>query len=274
MRQVVLDTETTGLEPGAGHRIIEIGCVEIVNRRPTSNRFHRYVNPDRAVDRGAVDVHGIEDEFLAKQPRFADVAGEFLEFVKDAELVIHNADFDVEFINHELRRLEGVPHQIRDCCTVLDTLALARRLHPGQRNSLDALAKRYNVDNSKRDLHGALLDAQILTDIYLAMTGGQVSLLLEADQPLAAATGSRAEALLDRCGLVLPVLLATAEELSAHEALLIKISKNCGRPVAWPAPAADASPQAAPLAARAADGGLPLVIAASPSTGLDAPAAA
>ena len=275
MRQVVLDTETTGLEAGAGHRIIEIGCVEIVNRRPTSNRFHRYVNPDRAVDRGAVDVHGIEDEFLAKQPRFAEVAGEFLEFVKGAELVIHNADFDVEFINHELRRLEGVPHQIRECCTVLDTLALARRLHPGQRNSLDALAKRYNVDNSKRDLHGALLDAQILTDIYLAMTGGQVSLLLEADQPLAASAGSRAEALLDRCGLVLPVLLATAEELSAHEALLAKISKNCGRPVAWPARVAgDASPQAALLAARVADGGLSLVVAASPSTGLDAPAAA
>ena len=185
MRQVVLDTETTGLEPEAGHRIIEIGCVEIVNRRPTNNRFHRYVNPGRAVDAGALQVHGIENDFLATQPRFAEVAHEFLEFVKGAELVIHNADFDVNFINHELRRLDGVPHEIRDCCGVLDTLALARRMHPGQRNSLDALAKRYSVDNSKRDLHGALLDAQILTDIYLSMTGGQVSLSLEGQGQLA-----------------------------------------------------------------------------------------
>jgi DNA polymerase III subunit epsilon len=277
MRQVVLDTETTGLEPGAGHRIIEIGCVEIINRRPTSNRFHRYVNPDRTVDRGAVDVHGIEDEFLSKQPRFAEVVSEFLEFVSGAELVIHNADFDVEFINHELRRLDAVPHQIRDCCTVLDTLALARRLHPGQRNSLDALAKRYNVDNSKRDLHGALLDAQILTDIYLAMTGGQVSLLLEAEQPLAAAAGSRAEALLDRGGLVLPVLVATADELSAHEALLAKISKRCGRALAWPPPAAAyASADGAARGGRLAEEGLSIVIGASPSPELHAlkPAAA
>ena len=277
MRQVVLDTETTGLEPGAGHRIIEIGCVEIVNRRPTGNRFHRYVNPDRAVDRGAVDVHGIEDEFLTKQPRFSEVANELLEFVRGAELVIHNADFDVEFINHELRRLDGVPHQIRDCCAVLDTLALARRLHPGQRNSLDALAKRYNVDNSKRDLHGALLDAQILTDIYLAMTGGQVSLLLDAEQPLAAAAGSRADTLLDRRGLVLPVLLATAEELSAHEAVLARISKRYGRPLEWPTgAAADAPSRQKPLGDQLADPGPPMVIGASPSTTLDAlkPAAA
>jgi DNA polymerase-3 subunit epsilon len=275
MRQVVLDTETTGLEPGAGHRIIEIGCVEIVNRRPTTNKFHRYVNPDRAVDRGAVDVHGIEDDFLAKQPRFAEVANDFLEFVKGAELVIHNADFDVEFINHELRRLDGVPHQIRDCCAVLDTLALARRLHPGQRNSLDALAKRYNVDNSKRDLHGALLDAQILTEIYLAMTGGQVSLLLEAEQPLAAAAGSRPEALLDRSGLVLPVIVATAEELAAHEALVAKIAKRCGRPLAWPA-TAEAAPHETGLGARLVDDGIPVVIGTSPSTELEArkPAAA
>ena len=179
MRQVVLDTETTGLEPEAGHRIIEIGCVEIVNRRLTNNRFHRYVNPGRAVDAGALQVHGIENDFLATQPRFAEVVHDFLEFVKGAELVIHNADFDVNFLNHELRRVDGVPHEIRDCCGVIDTLALARRMHPGQRNSLDALAKRYSVDNSKRDLHGALLDAQILTDIYLSMTGGQVSLSLE-----------------------------------------------------------------------------------------------
>jgi DNA polymerase-3 subunit epsilon len=278
MRQVVLDTETTGLEPGAGHRIIEIGCVEIVNRRPTSNRFHRYVNPDRPVDRGAVDVHGIEDEFLAKQPRFAEVAHEFLEFVKGAELVIHNADFDVDFINHELRRLDGVPQQIRDCCGVLDTLALARRMHPGQRNSLDALAKRYNVDNSKRDLHGALLDAQILTDIYLAMTGGQVSLLLEAEQPLEAA-GARVEQLLDRRGLALPVVIATPDELAAHEALLAKIAKRCGRSLIWPvrSDGADTAASDEPLAIPSDDTGTALVLGVPPASDVAArnePAAA
>jgi len=249
MRQVVLDTETTGLEPEAGHRIIEIGCVEVVNRRPTSNRFHRYLNPGRLVDRGAVEVHGIEDEFLAKQPRFAEVAHEFLEFVKGAELVIHNADFDVEFINHELRRIDGVPHQIRDCCAVLDTLALARRLHPGQRNSLDALAKRYNVDNSKRDLHGALLDAQILTDIYLLMTGGQVSLSLDSGGESAANGASRADERLDRTGLELPVQLASADELLAHEALLAKIAKRSGRVLDW---GGSETPNLAPPASAAA----------------------
>jgi DNA polymerase-3 subunit epsilon len=235
MRQVVLDTETTGLEPEAGHRIIEIGCVEIVNRRLTNNRFHRYVNPGRAVDAGALQVHGIENDFLATQPRFAEVVHDFIEFVKGAELVIHNADFDIDFLNHELRRVDGVPHEIRDCCGVLDTLALARRMHPGQRNSLDALAKRYDVDNSKRDLHGALLDAQILTDIYLAMTGGQVSLSLDAAEQVAATAGPQVEQRLDRSGLELVVCQATAEELAAHEALLAKIAKRCGRPVVWSA---------------------------------------
>jgi len=234
-RQVVLDTETTGLEPEAGHRIVEIGCVEIVNRRLTNRRFHRYVNPGRPVDRAAVDVHGIEDDFLAKQPRFAEVAHEFLEFVKGAELVIHNADFDVEFINHELRRLDGLPHQIRDCCGVLDTLALARRLHPGQRNSLDALAKRYSVDNSKRDFHGALLDAQILTEIYLSMTGGQASLSLDSREEAVAAGGAAADERIDRAGLALPVLLANGDEVAAHEALLAKIAKRCGRALDWSA---------------------------------------
>ena len=181
MRQVVLDTETTGLEPEAGHRIIEIGCVELVNRRSTQQSFHRYVNPGRAVDLGALEVHGIDDEFLATQPPFQDVVEEFLDFVSGAELVIHNADFDVAFINGELGRLELTTGDIAQCCEILDTLALARRLHPGQRNSLDALAKRYQVDNSKRELHGALLDAQILAEVYLAMTGGQASLSLDGD---------------------------------------------------------------------------------------------
>jgi DNA polymerase III subunit epsilon len=241
MRQVVLDTETTGLEPEAGHRIIEIGCVEIVNRRLTNNRFHRYVNPGRAVDAGALQVHGIENDFLATQPRFAEVAHEFLEFVKGAELVIHNADFDVNFLNHELRRIEGVPHEIRNCCGVLDTLALARRMHPGQRNSLDALAKRYEVDNSKRDLHGALLDAQILTDVYLAMTGGQVSLSLEGQRKVEVSIRPLAEQLIDRGGLELVVLRAAAEEVLAHEALLAKIAKRCGRALVWPPAEADAA---------------------------------
>jgi len=252
MRQVVLDTETTGLEPEAGHRIIEIGCVEIINRRPTNNRFHRYVNPGRAVDAGALQVHGIENDFLATQPRFAEVVHDFLEFVKGAELVIHNADFDVNFLNHELRRVDGVPREIRDCCGVLDTLALARRMHPGQRNSLDALAKRYDVDNSKRDLHGALLDAQILTDIYLSMTGGQVSLSLEGQGQLAAAAERPAEQRVDRSGLTLVVQTATVEETRAHEALLAKIAKGCGRPTVWEAaqaPSAEVSPHAESAAA-------------------------
>lgn len=234
MRQVVLDTETTGLEPEAGHRIIEIGCVEIVNRRVTNNRFHRYVNPGRAVDAGALQVHGIENDFLATQPRFAEVAHDFLEFVRGAELVIHNADFDVNFLNHELRRVDGAPHEIRDCCGVIDTLALARRMHPGQRNSLDALAKRYSVDNSKRDLHGALLDAQILTDIYLSMTGGQVSLSLEGQEQVVAVAGPHVEHRVDRGALELVVQLATPDELLAHEALLAKIAKRSGRAVVWP----------------------------------------
>ena len=234
MRQVVLDTETTGLEPQAGHRVIEIGCVELVNRRRTDKRFHRYVNPGRAVDAGALQVHGIDDEFLASQPRFAEVAAEFLEFVRGAELVIHNAEFDVAFLNHELRRLDNVPHQIRDCCQVLDTLALARRLHPGQRNTLDALAKRYNVDNSKRELHGhgALLDANILAEIYLSMTGGQVSLSLGGGEVELAAV-EVAQQHVDRAGLELVVLEASADELRAHEAMLANIAKRAGRPPLW-----------------------------------------
>ena len=223
MRQVVLDTETTGLETASGHRIIEIGCVELVNRRSTSRTFHRYVNPERAVDWGALQVHGIDDDFLAAQPIFANVAREFIEFVQGAELIIHNADFDVDFINEELRRIDGVPHDVRECCTVLDTLALARRMHPGQRNSLDALAKRYEVDNSERELHGALLDARILAEVYLAMTGGQASLSLDSAGPEAGAERAGQVARIERGGLVLPVLLASAAELAAHEALMAKI---------------------------------------------------
>jgi DNA polymerase-3 subunit epsilon len=244
MRQIILDTETTGLEPGAGHRIIEIGCVELVNRKPTLNRFHRYINPEREVDRGALEVHGIENDFLATQPKFAEVAAELVEFLSGAELVIHNADFDIEFLNHELKRLPGMPQEIRERCGVLDTLALARRMHPGQRNSLDALAKRYNVDNSKRELHGALLDAQILAEIYLAMTGGQVSLSLDTE-PTRAAAAHPIELRLDRRGLVLPVQKATAEEERAHEAMLAVMAKKGQLPLWRELEPAGAAPQSA-----------------------------
>lgn len=233
MRQVVLDTETTGLDTAAGHRIIEIGCVELVNRRYTKNSFHRYVNPERAVDAGALEVHGIDDEFLATQPLFADIADELIRFVSGAELVIHNADFDVGFLNYELNRIDGAPADIRDCCRVLDTLSVARRMHPGQRNSLDALAKRYEVDNSMRDLHGALLDAQILAEVYLAMTGGQVSLSLDVE-PRAAANGTAAAvASVRRDGLDLIVQHATDDELAAHEAMLDRIRARAGGRAVW-----------------------------------------
>ena len=232
MRQIVLDTETTGLEASAGHRIIEIGCVELVNRRPTRNTFHRYVNPDRKVDSGALEVHGIDDEFLATQPKFADVVDEFVSFVRGAELIIHNAEFDIGFINTELERIEREPLDIRSCCGVLDTLSLARRLHPGQRNSLDALAKRYEVDNSMRELHGALLDARILAEVYLRMTGGQVSLSLGTE----AATDETEPTVtprLDRTGLSLPIVEASQAELIAHEAMLERIRAQSGAVTVW-----------------------------------------
>ena len=171
MRQVVIDTETTGLMAEEGDRLIEIACIELINRRSTERIFHQHLNPERAVGSGALLVPGISDEFLSEQPLFEDVAEEFLEFIADAELIIHNADFDVGFINHELRRLGSATQGIRERCQILDTLALARRLHPGQRNSLDALAKRYQVDTSQHELHRALVDAGILVEVYLAMTG-------------------------------------------------------------------------------------------------------
>ncbi|MCY3731599.1 MAG: DNA polymerase III subunit epsilon [Rhodospirillaceae bacterium] len=238
MRQVVLDTETTGLEPEAGHRIIEIGCVELVNRRPTQQSFHRYINPERSVDLGALDVHGIDDEFLATQPRFDEVAEEFVDFVAGAELVIHNAEFDIAFINHELQRLNGGTTDITRRCQVLDTLALARRLHPGQRNSLDALAKRYQVDHSKRDLHGALLDARILAEVYLAMTGGQASLSLDGEAERTRPGALKIESV-DRDGLTLVVPGPSADELAAHRAMLESLAEQRGSPTLWQRGAAD-----------------------------------
>ncbi len=175
-RQIVLDTETTGLNPEEGHRIIEIGCVELINRRLTGQHFHVYLNPDRMIDEGAIEVHGISNDFLADKPHFEDIVEDFVNYIRDAELIIHNAPFDVGFINHELSLLKNGSGSIENYSTILDTLEYARKKHPGQRNSLDALCKRYGIDNSHRDLHGALLDAEILADVYLLMTGGQTSL--------------------------------------------------------------------------------------------------
>lgn len=216
MRQIVLDTETTGLEPEQGHRIIEIGCVEMINRRLTGNHYHQYLQPDREIDEGAIEVHGITEAFLADKPRFADIASEFLDFIKDAELVIHNAPFDVGFINHELKLLDSKHAPLESYCSILDTLALARKQHPGQKNNLDALCKRYNVDNTQRDLHGALLDAEILADVYLNMTGGQVTLSLDGRQEgqLAAAQQIRR---LDSNRKPLRIIRATEEELVLHQ---------------------------------------------------------
>src|SRR3984957_4325023 len=210
MRQIVLDTETTGLEPELNHRIIEIGCVELVNRRTTGRSFPRYLNPERDIDDGALAVHGISRAELDGQPRFADVAEELVGFIGGAELVIHNAAFDLAFLDAELTRLPGERRQVGAVCQVLDTLALARELPPGQRNSLDALCKRYDIDNSARELHGALLDARILADVYLAMTGGQSLLALDESRERAAARTSAAPAT-QRPSEPLLVLHATAE---------------------------------------------------------------
>ncbi|MFP5441812.1 MAG: DNA polymerase III subunit epsilon [Gammaproteobacteria bacterium] len=236
MRQIVLDTETTGLEPHLDHRIIEIGCIELLDRRPTGRRFHKYLNPEREIDAGAVEVHGLTNEFLADKPLFADVADELVEFVRGAELVIHNAPFDVGFLNAEFSRL-GRHGPVAGFCTVLDTLELARARHPGQRNSLDALCKRYMVDNSQRSLHGALLDAEILADVYLAMTGGQTALLLGAD---GADTGSGEQPAVIRrlpAGRApLRVVAATPAELEQHARQLVALDKASGGKCAWPRP--------------------------------------
>jgi DNA polymerase-3 subunit epsilon len=231
VRQVILDTETTGLAVAEGHRIIELGCVELVNRRRSGRTFHHYLQPDREIDPGATEVHGISAAMLAGKPRFADLATEFLAFVAGAELVIHNADFDVGFLDAELRQA-GHAGGIGTHCTVTDTLALARRLHPGQRNSLDALCKRYQVDNSGRDLHGALLDAELLVDVYLAMTGGQGALSLDAGSS-AGPGGPVVHRPVARSGLRLVVREPAADELAAHEAYLALLDKQSGGRTVW-----------------------------------------
>lgn len=233
MRQIVLDTETTGLEPSEGHRIIEIGCVELVDRRITGNTYHQYIQPDRDIDPGAIEVHGITNESLADKPRFADIAGEFLAFIEGAELIIHNAPFDVGFIDHEFRLLGKPARSLADYCRIVDTLAIARRQHPGQRNNLDALCKRYEIDNSQRDLHGALLDAEILADVYLAMTGGQASLSLDTrgDQLSGEPATVIRRVAEDRPPL--RIIPAGSEDLQAHEARLDAIDKACGGTSLW-----------------------------------------
>ncbi|MFD1217879.1 MULTISPECIES: DNA polymerase III subunit epsilon [Microbulbifer] len=238
MRQVVLDTETTGLDPKSGHRIIEIGCVELINRKLTGRHYHQYINPERQVDDGAIEVHGITNEYLQDKPVFAQIADDFMAFCEGAELVIHNAPFDVGFIDAELKRLKSPRWQnVVAHCSVLDTLALAREKHPGQKNNLDVLCKRYFVDNSQRDLHGALLDAEILADVYLMMTGGQTDLALagsdgddeeEQDgqrQEMEAGGIRRLSA--DRAPL--QVVRASVEELEAHESMLAELEKSAGK---------------------------------------------
>lgn len=230
MRQIVLDTETTGLEVEQGHRIIEIGCIELERRRPTRNHFHQYLNPEREIDPGAVEVHGLTNEFLAPKPRFADVARELWNYLEGAELIIHNAPFDLGFLNIEFARA-GFEARLESVCTVIDTVALARRLLPGQRVGLDALCKRYGVDNSSRDFHGALLDARLLADVYLAMTGGQSRLALDD----AAGTGSRRRSrFVEALGggtTALPVLRPTEAEWAAHRERLAAIAKKA--PLRW-----------------------------------------
>lgn len=228
-RQIVLDTETTGLEPEQGHRIIEIGCVEMIDRRLTGNNFHQYLQPDREIDARAVEVHGITNEFLADKPRFADIVEDFLGFVTGGELIIHNAPFDVGFLNHELNRVSAETPMITDVCSVTDTLVMAKRKHVGQRNSLDALCKRYDIDNSHRELHGALLDAEILADVYLMMTGGQALLQFDGDaddatDPQMVHTEVRR---VHGKRPALKVIRANPDELQAHQAKLDELGAAC-----------------------------------------------
>lgn len=232
MRQIVLDTETTGLEYKQGHRIIEIGCVELVNRRETENYFHQYINPEREIDDGAFGVHGISNESLADKPLFSDIANEFIEFIRDSELIIHNAPFDIGFLNYELEILGPEWGKVEDYCKVTDTLVMAREKHPGQKNSLDALCQRYNVDNSQRDLHGALLDARILLDVYLAMTGGQATLVLDEDIS-DKANGGKQVRKLDPNRARLRIIEPSAEELEAHQNRLETIRKKSNGKCIW-----------------------------------------
>ena len=237
-RQVILDTETTGLETSQDHRIIEIGCVELVNRRLTGRHYHQYINPEREIDQGAMEVHGITNESLADKPVFASVANEFLDFIRGSELVIHNAPFDIGFIDYEFGKLDGyVP--VTNSCDVIDTLVMARQRHPGQKNNLNALCKRYGVDNSKRDLHGALLDAEILADVYLLMTGGQVDLVLGSHGSAKEGNVQNDIRRLSSDRSPLKIIRASEEELEQHNEKLAQINKASDGACVWLAASVD-----------------------------------
>lgn len=236
MRQIVLDTETTGLETSQGHRIIEIGCVELFNRRLTGRHYHQYINPEREVDAGAFQVHGISNEMLADKPKFAQIVHEFIDFIGDADLIIHNAAFDVGFINYEFSRLSPRPDYLETRCSIIDTLLMARAKHPGQKNNLDALCKRYGVDNSQRDLHGALLDAEILADVYLLMTGGQTALSLGSSQASNKDEGAANSSEIRRLPLTrkpLSIIRASSDEVEQHDQKLAAINKSSGGNCIW-----------------------------------------
>jgi len=230
MRQIVLDTETTGLDPKQGHRIIEIGCVEMINRRLTGNNYHQYIQPDREIDEGAQAVHGITPEFLADKPRFADAVGDFLEYIKGAELIIHNAPFDVGFINHELNLVGPEYGEVATYCEVIDTLVMARKMRPGKKNNLDALCKEYEVNNTQRDLHGALLDSELLAEVYLHMTGGQSTLLLESEEESAEGNESTGSQRIQRIASNRPALKIVPpsdSELNEHQAFVKRMGESC-----------------------------------------------
>jgi len=235
-RQIVLDTETTGLEWAHGHRVIEIGCVELINRRRTSNVFQAYLNPERDIDEGAQQIHGLSQEFLQDKPLFREVANDFLHYLGDSELVIHNAPFDIGFLNNELRLLGGEERQLSRDNPILDTLVLARQMNPGQRNSLDALCKRYGVDNTRRNKHGALLDAELLADVYLMMTGGQAILSLGGESASGSDYRTGEVSFIDRSGLKLVRLEAEAAELTRHEQQLDLLDSESEAGAVWRRP--------------------------------------
>lgn len=233
MRSIVLDTETTGLDTEQGHRIIEIGCVELIHRRQTGNTFHQYINPSREIDEAAQEVHGISQEFLKDKPPFYNIVDEFLDFVKGAELIIHNAPFDIGFLNYEMSLTKRDLGQMEEFCTIVDTLLMARQLHPGQKNNLDALCKRYNIDNSQRTLHGALLDAEILADVYLAITGGQTSFIFDGEGTSNNAGKKDSKMVIDSNRERTLVITANEEETAAHSKWLDLLSKEAVDGCVW-----------------------------------------